>query len=76
MAGAIHVVAQNTGSFQAMRSISQTMERARQLMDKIESNGLELNFRAKGGARKLLNSLGLNSDELTITIKVPGEDKK
>ena len=45
-------------------------------MDKIESNGLELNFRAKGGARKLLNSLGLNSDELTITIKVPGEDKK
>jgi hypothetical protein len=54
-----------------MRSISETMRRARDLMDKLESNGLEVTFKAKGGARKLLQRLGLESDELTINLKIP-----
>lgn len=54
-----------------MRSISETMKRARQLMDKLENNGLEVTFKAKGGAKKLLQNLGLGSDELTISLKIP-----
>lgn len=54
-----------------MRSISETMSRARELMSKLESNGLEVTFKAKGGAKKLLQRLGLESDELTINLKIP-----
>ena len=40
-------------------------------MDKLENNGLEVTFKAKGGAKKLLQNLGLGSDELTISLKIP-----
>tara|TARA_E500000331_G_C17045375_1_gene621539 strand:- start:337 stop:510 length:174 start_codon:yes stop_codon:yes gene_type:complete len=54
-----------------MRSIAETMSRARELMSKLESNGLEVTFKAKGGAKNLLQRLGLESDELTINLKIP-----